>query len=355
MNRRRLLKFIGLPALLGGGGVAAFAHRARAGNLYYDGPISGHFDGTRFFLPGQTRDKTQAELWKWRMAGGKAAWPAEFPALRQDTPPGRVAGRGLRVTLVGHASFLIQTGGMNILVDPVWSERASPVSFAGPKRVNAPGVDFEALPAIDWVLVTHNHYDHMDVATLRRLAAHSGARILAPLGNAAIMTEAGVTLPVIMKDWEESVPLARQVTAHLIPAKHWSARGLFDRRHALWSGFVLETPAGVVHIAGDTAYHRPVFSDVKARFGPPRLSLLPIGAYEPRWFMREQHMGPDEAVEAMLDCGAEAAIGCHWGTFQLTDEAITAPAEELAATLAAKGIAGERFRAFRPGEVWQAG
>jgi L-ascorbate metabolism protein UlaG (beta-lactamase superfamily) len=355
MNRRRLVKLLGLPALLGGIGAAVFTHRARAGNLYYDGPVSDHFDGTRFFLPGQTRDKTQAELWKWRTGGGKAAWPDEFPALAQDRPPARVAAGGLRVTLIGHASFLIQTGGINILVDPVFSDRASPFSFVGPKRVNAPGIAFDALPPIDWILVTHNHYDHMDTATLRRLSAHSQARILVPLGNATILAEAGVTLPVESRDWGGSLALSQQITAHLIAAKHWSARGLLDRRHALWSGFVLETPGGIVHIAGDTAYHRTVFADVKARFGAPRLSILPIGAYEPRWFMRDQHMGPDEAVTAMIDCGAQSAIGCHWGTFQLTDESITAPAEELAVALAAQSIAPERFRAFRPGEVWQAG
>lgn len=354
MNRRRLFKLIGIPAVLGGAGVLAFMQRARAGNFYYNGPVSDHFDGTRFFLPGQTRDKTQAELWKWRMAGGKAKWPEAFPGLPADKPPARVNGAGLRVTLIGHASFLIQTGGVNLLVDPVFAERASPVGFAGPKRVNAPGIALEDLPPIDWVLITHNHYDHMDVEFLRTLGGQSQARILTPLGNDAILAAAGVPLAVRVGDWWESVQLTAAVSATLIPAKHWSARGLFDRRHALWSGFVLKTPAGIVHIAGDTAYHAPIFTEVRARFGRPRLSLLPIGAYEPRWFMGEQHMAPDEAVKAFADCGAMDAIGCHWGTFQLTDEAITAPAEELSAALKAGGIAAERFRAFRPGEVWQA-
>lgn len=354
MKRRTLLKAIGIPSLLGVGGVFAYSRHAKARSFYYEGPVSDHFDGVRFFLPGQTRDKTQAELWKWRTAGGKQAWPARFDSPFSDTPPPAVAARRLRVTLIGHASFLIQTGGQNILVDPIWSERASPVTFAGPKRINPPGIAFEALPRIDHILITHNHYDHMDMATLRRLGeAHPAARILVPLGNDAILKAEGIALPVTARDWGEAEPLSGTVTAHLVPAKHWSARGLFDRRHALWAGFVLETPAGVVHVCGDTGYHQPLFTAVRERFGPPRLSLIPIGAYEPRWFMRDQHVDPQDAVNIFTDCGAKAAIGCHWGTFQLTDEGVERPAEELAEELARRGIAPDRFQAFRPGQVWE--
>ena len=344
---------IGDP-LLGGAGVFGFSRAAKAGNAYYTGPVSGNFDGTRFFLEGQTRDKTQGELWKWRMAPGKEAWPAEFPSPYRDTPPQRVAGAGLRVALIGHASFLIQTGGLNILVDPVFSERASPFSFAGPKRINPPGITLEDLPPIDWILVSHNHYDHMDLEALRQITARHPARILVPLGNEAILRAGGISAPVEERDWGAEVALSDGVTTHLVPAKHWSARGLFDRRHALWCGFVLRGPAGVVHVVGDTGYHQPLFADVKARFGSPRLSLIPIGAYAPRWFMKDQHIDPEQAVQAFVDCGARAAIGYHWGTFQLTDEGVERPVEELAAALAARGIDGTRFAAFRPGQVWQA-
>jgi L-ascorbate metabolism protein UlaG (beta-lactamase superfamily) len=355
MKRRTFLKAIGIPSVLGVGGVFGYSRHANARSFYYDGPVSDHFDGVRFFLPGQTRDKTQAELWKWRTAGGKQAWPASFPSPFQDKPPPRVSGRGLRVTLIGHASFLVQTGGLNILVDPVFSDRASPFGFAGPRRVNAPGIAMADLTAIDWVLLTHNHYDHMDVASLRLIAARGPLKILSPLGNDVILRAAEVHAEMVSKDWQESHPLNGTVTAHLIPAKHWSARGLFDRRHALWSGFVLETPAGPVHVVGDTAYHAPLFTTVKASFGKPRLSLIPIGAFEPRWFMRDQHMGPEEAVQAFVDCGADAAIGCHWGTFQLTDEAVDVPPKLLAAELARRSIDNGRFQAFLPGQVWQNG
>ena len=354
MKRRTLLKVIGIPSVLGGAGVFGFSRAARAGNAYYNGPVSENFDGTRFFLAGQTRDKTQGELWKWRMAGGKEAWPAAFPSPYQDRPPQRVAGKGLRVTLIGHASFLIQTGGLNILIDPVYSDRASPFGFAGPKRVNPPGIALSDLPPVDWILITHNHYDHMDLEGLRQITAAHSARILVPLGNEAILRAGGITAPVEERDWGGLAALSDTVAAHLIPAKHWSARGLFDRRHALWCGFVLTAPGGVVHVVGDTGYHQPLFTDVKARFGAPRLSLIPVGAYAPRWFMRDQHIDPEQAVQAFVDCGAKAAIGYHWGTFQLTDEGVERPAEELAAVLAARGIAGERFAAFRPGQVWQA-
>ena len=354
MKRRTLLKAVGIPAVLGTGGVFFYARGASARSFYYDGPVSDHFDGARFFLPGQTRDKSQAELWKWRSAGGRQPWPSAWPSPFRDKPPARVEGGRLRVTLIGHASFLIQTAGLNILVDPVFSERASPFGFAGPRRVNPPGVGLTDLPRIDWTLLTHNHYDHMDVDSLRAIAAGHGNRIVAPLGNDAILSAADVRAETVALDWWHHRRLAPGVTVHLVPAKHWSARGLFDRRHALWGGFVLETPAGVIHVAGDTGYHQPLFSMVREKFGAPRLSLLPIGAYEPRWFMKDQHMGPDEAVQAFVDLGARAAIGCHWGTFQLTDEAVDTPERELAAELARRGVAASRFGAFRPGQVWEA-
>lgn len=351
--RRTLLKAIGIPSLFGIGGVFAYSRAANARSFYYDGPVSDHFDGVRFFLPGQSRDKTQAELWKWRTdSTGKQPWPAHWPSPFRDRPPPRVEGKGLRVTLIGHASFLVQTAGLNILVDPVFSLRASPFSFVGPKRVNQPGIAMADLPKIDWVLITHNHYDHMDVDSLREIAGKHGCRVLVPLGNDVILAAADVKAEMLARDWGEKAALSADVAAHLIPAKHWSARGLMDRRHALWCGFVLTTPAGVLHIVGDSGYHQPLFTSVRETFGPPRLSLIPIGAYEPRWFMKDQHIGPDEAVQAFVDCGAQSAIGCHWGTFQLTDEAVDRPPQELAAELEKRGIAPERFQAFRPGQVW---
>ncbi len=322
-----------------------------AGNRYYQGPASDHFDGTRFFNPGQPpTDRSLADLLRWQWGGTRSAW--DRPA--SGTPTVRPATRvdGVAITMVGHASLLIQAVGHNILVDPVWSERASPLRFAGPRRVDPPGIAFADLPPVDTVLLTHNHYDHCDLATLARLAAAHRPRVITPLGNDALI--AAACAGVETGDWGDRFVLAERLAVTLHPAHHWSARRIGDRRMALWCGFVLETPAGAVYLVGDTGYgDGDIFRRVRERFGPPRVAVIPIGAYEPRWFMRGQHVNPDEAVRIMLDCGATQALGVHWGTFQLTDEARLAPLAALDAALAQGGIDPDRFRALRPGDVWQ--
>jgi L-ascorbate metabolism protein UlaG (beta-lactamase superfamily) len=259
-----------------------------------------------------------------------------------------------RVAFVGHVTVLLQTAGLNILIDPVWSERASPFGFIGPKRVNDPGIAFADLPPIDVVLVTHNHYDHLDAATLTRLAQAHGPRVITPLVNDTIMREFAPTFRTEAHDWGDRVELGAACAVTLVPARHWSARGLFDRNKALWCAFVIETPAGRIFYVGDSGYgDGGHFRHVRERHGPIRLACLPVGAYEPRWFMREQHMNPEEAVRAFHDCGAEQALGHHFGTFPLTDEPHDAPAQALAAARRAANIAPERFRLLRPGEVWE--
>ena len=232
----------------------------------------------------------------------------------------------MRLSFVGHASWLIQTAGLNILVDPVWSMRASPFSFAGPKRHNDPGIAFDTLPKIDIVLVSHGHYDHLDIATLSRLAAKFSPRVITPLGNDITMRDADAAIKAEAFDWKDRVELGNGVAVTLVPTRHWSARGLFDRNKALWASFVLETPAGKLYIVCDSGYgDGKHFRRVAEAHGPLRLAILPIGAYEPRWFMRDQHMNPSDAVKALADCGAQQALAHHHGTFQLTDEAIDAP------------------------------
>ena len=258
----------------------------------------------------------------------------------------------MRLSFVGHASWLIQTAGLNILIDPIWSERASPFRWAGPKRRNDPGIAFDALPAIDTVLVSHGHYDHLDVATLSRLAALFSPRVITPLGNDITMRKASPAIRAETFDWHERIELSSKVAVTLVPTRHWTARGLFDRNRALWASFVLQTPAGKIYIVCDSGYgDGKHFRRVAQAHGPLRLAILPIGAYEPRWFMRDQHMNPADAVMALGDCGAEQALAHHHGTFQLTDEAIDAPVTALHAALDEAKIARERFVALKPGQV----
>ena len=325
---------------------------------YYHGPVSDHFDGERFFNPQRTPPRSRRDLLRWnierRWRGTKAKWPAWAPSPYADRPPARVEGAALRTSYVGHASFLIQTAGLNLLLDPVWSKRASPVGFLGPKRVNDPGVGFSDLPPIDVVLVSHGHYDHLDGATLSRLAAAHRPRFITPLGNDAIIRHRDPAIAAEAYDWGDRIEIGAGVRVTIVPTQHWSARNLSDRNMSLWASFVIEAPGGRIYCVADSGYgDGRHFRAARERHGPLRLAILPIGAYEPRWFMRSHHMNPAESVQAFIDCGAELALGHHYGTFQLTDEAIDAPLDALAEALRAAGIATERFRTLRPGQVLQ--
>ena len=348
LTRRRL--FGGLAAL---GAIAGLFGLRSATTRYYDGPVSDHFDGTRFFDPNGSAPKSFADQWRWWRNGERKQWPDWAPSPYSDRPPERVAGPEWRISYVGHASLLIQTAGLNMLIDPVWSERVSPVSFAGPKRHNDPGIPFEALPPIDVVLVSHCHYDHLDVATLSRLHAAHRPRVITPLGNDTIMRDHDSAIRAEAFDWHQHVELGPDVAVTLAPMRHWSARGLTDRNKALWAAFIIETPAGRIYHVGDSGYGDGThFRDARDRYGPFRMAILPFGAYEPRWFMRDQHMNPQEATTAFLALGAELGLGHHYGTFQLTDEAIDAPARALDLARVDANIELDRFRRLQPGEVW---
>ncbi len=350
LSRRRLVA--GTAATVLGGGGFFFARGSQA--QYYDGPASDHFDGVRFFDPYGAPPKHFTDLLRWHATRQRAEWPERLPSAFRDTPPRRVDGPLWRISFVGHASVLLQTAGRNILIDPVWSERASPFSFVGPKRVNDPGVAFDALPPIDAVLVSHCHYDHLDVATLAALATPHRPRFIMPLGNDSIVQAHDPSIRCEVHDWGERVDLGNGVAVIFAPIRHWSARGLTDRNKALWCAFVIETPAGRIFHVADTGYgdgHH--FRAARQAYGPFRLAVLPVGAYEPRWFMKDQHINPAEAVQALQDCGAELALGHHYGTFQLTDEPIDAPARDLAEALNAAGVSSARFRLLAPGEVWE--
>lgn len=355
LTRRRLAALLGASPVLGslpwlggcmGGGRASHA-----------GPVSDHFDGTRFFNPGGAGPRSLLELARWQLAGRGENWPDAYPSpFLPDRPPQRVAGTALRVSFVGHATFLLQGAGLNILTDPVWSQRASPLSFAGPRRVNLPGIAFDDLPPIDVVLVSHGHYDHLDVETLARLWRRNKPRIVAPLGHEATIRGYDADITVTTADWNDTVPLGNGVDAVLEQVHHWTARGLMDRNRALWCGYVLRGVGNGVFFAGDTGFDegRP-FHRVAERHGALGLALLPIGAYEPRWFMESQHINPLDAVKGFRLLGARQALGYHWGTFRLTNEGVERPAADLAAALAEESVDSTRFVAARPGQIWPSG
>ena len=324
---------------------------------YYTGPVSDHFNGVRFFDPTGALPRSRADLLRWmigsRWRGTRAKWPASAPSPYVDHPPARVEGASWRVSYVGHASWLVQTGGRNLLLDPVWSQRVSPFRRVGPKRVNDPGIAFTDLPPIDVVLVSHAHYDHLDVPTLSRLAAARRPRVITPLGNDTIIRNHDASIAAEGYDWDQRVKIGDSIAVTPVPARHWSARNVSDRNMSLWASFVIEAPAGCIYFVADSGYgDGAYFRRARDRHGPFKLAILPIGAYEPRWFMRDMHMNPAEAVQALLDCGAEMALASHFGTFQLTDEAIDAPLIALADALKLAGIPPERFRALKPGQVW---
>ena len=319
-------------------------------NPYYQGEASGNFDGVRFHSPAEPSAKSLAEIARMLLGTRMRRWPETPTPLPPDKPPERV--EALRLSFIGHASFLIQIAGLNLLIDPVWAERVSPVAFAGPRRVNPPGIRFDDLPPIDAILITHNHYDHLDGPTVARIWRRFRPRVIAPLGNDAIIRRYGPAIEVETYDWGDRAALSDRLTVCLEPAYHWSGRGLRDRRMALWCAFVLTGAGGVLYHIGDTGYgDGSIFRRIREQHGPPDVALIPIGAYEPRSFMQPQHVNPEEAVQIMLDCGAERAFGHHWGTFQLTHEPFEAPPADLALALAAKDIPPDRFQPLRPGQA----
>jgi L-ascorbate metabolism protein UlaG (beta-lactamase superfamily) len=323
--------------------------------VYYRGPASDHFDGEHFTNPdgdppdagGRRLSSTAVRI---LLGRGRQPWP-DHVAVRPSRPPPHVAGSAMRVTWVGHSTVLIQTQGLNILTDPIWSERASPFGFLGPRRVSASGIRFGDLPRIDLVLLSHNHYDHLDLATLGMLWRRDRPLIVTGLGNDTLLGWRGIAARAI--DWGQSVPIRAGVTVKAERVHHWTSRWGADRNRALWTGFAVSLPAGGnLFFAGDTGGGDWRWPAEAARDGPYRLALIPIGAFEPPEIMHENHIGPAEAVRVFEMLGAARALAIHWGTFQLSYEAIDTPPRLLAAALHQGGIDPSRFRALRAGGSW---
>ncbi|HTW44074.1 MAG TPA: MBL fold metallo-hydrolase [Acidobacteriaceae bacterium] len=289
-----------------------------------------HYKRGRFFNPHTPPQRFSAFV-KWVSTRKPGPWRDFIPSTPGTKPPARVHAETLRVTFVNHATFLLQTHGLNLLTDPVWSERVSPVSFAGPKRHRAPGIRFEDLPEIDGVLLTHNHYDHCDVPTLRAVVERDQPAIFCPVGLDSMLRNIGFR-EIYELDWWQCVHW-RGLPVHSVPAQHFSARGPFDRNQTLWCGWAVNAPEGAIYFAGDTGFGS-LFQEIAQEFDHIRLALLPIGAYEPEWFMGPIHMTPEQAVQAHDILRASVSIAAHYGTFSLADDGETDPVDRLQAALA---------------------
>lgn len=316
---------------------------------YSKPPINDHFNGRIFHnLDPKVKLRGLLSSIKWRLTSKREKWPDSVPNEYEDTPPARVEGDKIRVSFIGHMTFLIQTQSLNILTDPVYSERCSPFSFLGPKRVSKPGIPLKKLPKIDLILISHNHYDHMDIETLKILVEHSGSKIIVPLGNASIIQNHIPKADIQEMDWYENTEFTNNIKICLEPAQHWSARGLLDINKALWGSFVIETPKGQILFMGDTGYDQEMFKRTAEKFTNIVLSLIPIGAYEPRWFMHPIHMNPEEAVRTHIDLNSCRSIASHFATFQLSDEGYDQPNIDL--EVAKKKLNVNNFDALKIGE-----
>lgn len=315
----------------------------------YNPPLSDHSNGKRFHnLDPNIKPAGKLSLIKWRLTSNHEKWPELVPNEFSDTPPERVYGDEIRVSFIGHATFLIQTQGLNIITDPLYSDRCSPFASAGPKRVAKPGIEFEKLPKIDLVLVSHNHYDHLDTETLAKLVEHSNPQIITPFGNEHPIKGRAKNAEVKTLDWYENIEVAKNIKVHLEPAQHWSARGIFDVNKALWGTFIIDTPKGQILFIGDSGYGKEMFENIGKKFPNMRLSIIPIGAYEPRWFMSPIHMNPDEAVKTHIDLKSQHSIASHFATFQLTDEGYDKP--RIALDEAKKEHGVSKFEALKIGQ-----
>ena len=298
----------------------------------YQGPKSDHFDGTHFFTPGMPKRSTgTAQFFEWQLDRHQGPWPMHEDAKPGEPPPERVDGGKMRVTFINHATTLIQLDGVNVLTDPIWAERASPFSFAGPKRVRPPGLTMKELPPIDLIVLSHNHYDHLDLHALKALQDQfPKVQIFCGLGVGPFLEQKGLS-HVTQLDWWQSRPFG-PITVVSAPNRHFSNRGLFDQDETLWTAWVLEGASGRAYFAGDTAWGDH-FKAARQKLGPMRLAVLPIGAFRPEWFMGAVHMTPADAVRAAQDLEARLAVPMHYGTFPLADDGEDEAVEQLQAAL----------------------
>lgn len=326
------------------------------GCAIHNGPPSDHFDGVRFYNDEPDNTFWDHVKWLWEME--TVEWPDRIVDSEQPPPPARVDGGKLRITHVNHATTLIQMDGINILTDPIWSERAGPFSWAGPKRIRSPGVKMADLPRIDLILISHDHYDHLDLPTLERILESHHPAILAGLGVGKRLEELDCD-DVIELDWWDEYKGPSGTVVTFVPSRHNSKRGLLDSNKTLWGGFVIQGKQGAagkprtpqtVLFMGDTAYGQ-CFRKIAEKYPRFNLALLPIGSYEKRWFMKTQHMNPDDAVRAHKLLNAETSIGIHFATFnEHAEQTVDAHEKDLAAALEKHGVPASAFLLLKFGE-----
>ena len=322
-------------------------------------PVSDHCDGERFFNADRSADRSFRDVVRWMRTRERTAWPRSAASGGYPPPPASVAPGRVALTFIGHSTFLVRTASITFVTDPVFTSHAGPFGVLGPRRVRSPGLSLDSLPPVDIVLVSHNHYDHLQHSSLRHfersstyvaplgVGAHLGLRGLSregqlpPKGGSHVSpSETHVASAFRRKvhevDWWQTVQIGGAAII-AVPAQHFSARTPWDRNRTLWCGYVVSVDGVTIFFAGDTGYAAH-FTQIGARWPRIDLALLPIGAYEPRWFMQLQHMNPDEAVLAHRDLGARATLGIHWGTFELTDEPLDQPPRDLAQARAKYGV-----------------
>ena len=326
--------------------------------IYYKGEATEYFNGKIFLNPGEDFHKHEMRDVRKMRSEPRQDWTTEAAEAEQVTKqPTNIIpnAEGIKITLIGHSTVLIQMHGINILTDPVFSNRASPVSFLGPKRFRKPGVDFDSLPKIDAVLISHNHYDHLDLSTIKKLLIRDNPQFIVPLGNDSILKSVNNKIHVQAYNWWDCADINDDISVCLVPAKHWSARRLRDRCRAFWAGFVIKSkaqPADQIYFAGDTGYGTGLyFKSIFEKHGNFKVALIPIGAYEPQWFMKNYHLNPHEALQVWNDIGRPLFIPIHDRVFQLSAEGYNQPKEDLFKAMKESGVAQENVRYLEIGEM----
>ena len=309
--------------------------------------VSDHCDGRLFFNPGLSKVPNWRQVLRWKFSSRPARWPKKIVLQRYLRPP--IAAGAVRVTWINHATLLLETPQGNFLTDPVFSPCCGPFGRIGPKRVHPPGVPLHELPEIHFVLLSHDHYDHCDLPSLRLLAQAHDPIAITPLGNRDLLARAGLSR-IGELDWWQNYSREPNLTITVTPSQHWSNRLSKPRYGRLWGGFFIEAGDYRLYFASDTGYHPSLFTGIGKKLGQPDLAMIPIGAYEPRWFMCDQHCNPAEAVQIHCDLRARTSVAMHWGTFQLTDEGRDEPPRALQAALVDAHLTPNDFRVLEPGE-----